>query len=137
MREGLIFPGFDPLVSRIIPPMREDSPMSKLSLTLAAVAASTTFTPAFAQDDDVPRVAVRYDDLNLDSASGRKRLDLRVRVAIRDLCDTRANRDLKFRAASLECEAQAKRSIEPQLAALYNGASAKFASDKPPVVAAP
>ncbi len=33
--------------------------------------------------------------------------------------------------------AQAKRSIEPQLAALLNGSTAKFASDKPPVVAAP
>ena len=36
-----------------------------------------------------------------------------------------------------ECEAQARRSVDPQLASLLKGSSARFASEKPPVVAAP
>ncbi len=111
--------------------------MSKLTLILVAALASTTAAPALAQDDDAPSVVVRHDDLNLASVSGRERLDARVRSAIRQVCNTGQKLDLKVRAAALECEADAKRSIEPQLAALYNGSGAKFASDKPAVVAAP
>lgn len=111
--------------------------MSKLTLILVAALASTTAAPALAQDDDAPSVVVRHDDLNLTSVSGRERLHTRVRSAIREMCGTSQKLDLRARAATLECEAAAKRSVEPQLAALYSGNSAKFASDKPAVVAAP
>ena len=43
----------------------------------------------------------------------------------------------RLRVASQECEAHARRSVDPQLASLLNGSSARFASEKPPVVAAP
>lgn len=111
--------------------------MSKLTPILVAALASTTAAPALAQDDDRPQMVVRHDDLNLTSVGGRERLDARVRSAIRQLCNTGQKQDLRLRAVSLECEAEAKRSVEPQLAALYNGNGAKFASDKPAVVAAP
>lgn len=113
--------------------------MSKLTLILtAALAASSIAVPSLAQDGgDKATATVRYDDLNLASAAGRERLDTRVRTAIKSMCAADSRQNLQQRAASLECEAAAKRSIEPQMAALYNGASVKFASEKPPVVAAP
>lgn len=113
--------------------------MSKLSLILiAALASSGAVVPAFAQDaDNRPSATIRYDDLNLSTASGRARLDTRVRMAIKSMCASDSRATLSERAASLECEAAAKRSVEPQLASLYNGSSARFAGEKPPVVAAP
>lgn len=107
-------------------------------ITIAAVLATATVaSPAMAQDDDRQSVTIRYDDLNLTSAAGRERLDTRVRVAIRKMCGTEVRAPMRERVAAAECEAFAKRSIEPQLAALYNGSNARFASEKPPVVAAP
>ena len=112
--------------------------MSKLSLILATALASTgAVVPAAAQDDDRPSVTVRYDDLNLASAAGRERLDVRVRTAIKSMCSVDPRPSLRQRAASAECETAAKRSVEPQLAALYNGSNARFASEKPAVVGAP
>lgn len=139
MREALVFPGSGPSVSRVIPPMREDSPMSKLSLmmALAAICATGVAAPASAQDGERATVSVRYDDLNLSSAAGRERLDTRMRVAIRKMCDAGPSATLRQRAAASECTATAKRSIEPQVAGLLNGSTAKFASERPPVVAAP
>lgn len=139
MRKGLIFPGFGHSVSRIIPPMREDSPMSKLTLIMIAAAISATgaAVPASAQDGERATATIRYDDLNLSSAAGRERLDTRVRVAIRNMCHTEQRPTLRQRALAEECETVAKRSIEPQIASLLNGSTAKFASEKPPVVAAP
>lgn len=113
--------------------------MSKLSLILiAALASGGAMTPAFGREaDSPPSATVRYDDLNLSTVSGRAELDTRVRRAIKSICTTNSRVTLSERAASLECEAVAKRSVEPQLASLYNGSSARFASEKPPVVAAP
>ena len=112
--------------------------MPRLSLILISVVASTgVAAPACAQDDERPSVSVRYDDLNLETSAGRERLDTRVRYAIKSICAIDPRPTLAQRAAALECEAAAKRSVEPQLAALYNGSSARFASEKPPVVAAP
>ena len=107
------------------------------ALAMAAIAVCGAAAPAVAQDSDAPQVAVRYDDLNLSTTAGRDRLDTRVRTAIRAMCTDSSRLTLRQRAVAQECMAQAKRSIEPQLAALLNGSTAKFASDKPPVVAAP
>ena len=106
-------------------------------ITMAAIAVCGAAAPAVAQDSDAPQVAVRYDDLNLSTTAGRDRLDTRVRTAIRAMCTDSSRLTLRQRAVAQDCMAQAKRSIEPQLAALLNGSTAKFASDKPPVVAAP
>ena len=112
--------------------------MSKLSLILIAALAGSAASPAFAQDgDERPTATVRYDDLNLWTAAGRERLDTRVRMAIRSMCAVDPRPSLRQRAEGRECEAIAKRSVEPQVAALYNGSHARFASEKPPVVAAP
>ncbi|WP_422061365.1 UrcA family protein [Sphingopyxis sp.] len=112
--------------------------MSKLSFILiAAIASGGAAVPAFAQDDlQRPSVTIHYNDLNLSTSAGRERLDTRVRMAIKSMCSV-DSRSLRQRAAALECEAAAKRSVEPQVAALYNGSHARFASEKPPLVAAP
>lgn len=104
------------------------------SVALAAIGGAA---PAMAQDDDAPRVLVRYDDLNLSSAAGRQRLDTRVRLAIRSVCMVGPRVSLRERAESRECEKQARLRVDPQVALLLNGDGAKFASEKPPVFAAP
>ncbi|WP_428681307.1 UrcA family protein [Sphingopyxis sp.] len=108
-----------------------------LALLAATIAAGAAAAPAIAQDDGAPRITIRYSDLDLATADGRGRLDTRVRVAIRAMCNSEPRQSLRQREASLECEAQARRSVDPQLASLLKGSSARFASEKPPVVAAP
>lgn len=103
-----------------------------LTMTAGGIAA-----PAMAQEDQTPRVMVRYGDLDLQTADGRERLDARIRGAIRSMCRTDPRPTLWSRASQQACEARARSSVEPQLAALLNGSSARFASEKPPVVAAP
>jgi len=108
-----------------------------LMLMLAMAAAGGVAAPAMAQDDDAPRVMVRYSDLDLATVTGRERLDTRVRSAIRSMCDADPRPTLRQLAAARDCAARARRSVEPQLAALLRGSPARFASEKPPVVAAP
>lgn len=107
------------------------------SMLMIAMAAGAAATPAMAQEDGAPRVMVRYGDLDLATASGRERLDTRVRTAINSMCNVHERQSLQRRAAARECVTQAQRSVEPQLAALLGGSPAKFASERPPVVAAP
>lgn len=108
-----------------------------LMLMIAITAAGGASATAMAQDGRTPQIMVRHSDLDLATANGRERLDTRVRFAIRSMCNVDERQSLKQRAMAQECEAQAHRSVEPQLAALLNGSSARFASEKPPVVAAP
>lgn len=113
--------------------------MLKTNLIAVAgiLAAAGLASPAAAQDDERPIAKVRYDDLNLSTTAGRERLDARVRTAVRRMCDSNSRMTLRERAASDQCRAVALRSVELQMAALYNGSTARFASEKPPVVAAP
>lgn len=108
-----------------------------LMLMIAITAAGGASATAMAQDDNAPQVMVRYSDLDLATASGRERLDTRVRLAIRSMCNIDGRQPLRQRAMAQQCVADANRGVEPQLAALLNGSSARFASEKPPVVAAP
>lgn len=102
-------------------------------LTLAAIS-----TPVAAQEQK-KSVVVRYDDLNLASAAGRERLTARVNRALQQVCDSRPHyrQTLSERADALECEADARRDTDVKLAALFNGASARFADQGGVVVAAP
>lgn len=106
-------------------------------IAAAALTAAGLAGPAFANDEERQTVTVRYDDLNLASAAGRERLDTRVRVAIRNMCNAGVGATARERVTSAKCVAVANRSVETQFAALYKGGSARFASEKPPVVAAP
>lgn len=108
-----------------------------LMLMIATAATGGVSATAIAQDGDTPQIMVRHGDLDLTTESGRERLDTRVRTAIRSMCNVNERQPLRQRAIAQGCVAQAHRSVEPQLAALLNGSSARFASEKPPVVAAP
>ena len=107
------------------------------ALIALTMAAGGIAAPAMAQDDGAPRVEVRYGDLDLQTIDGRAQLDRRVRSAIRSMCRVDPRPSLEQRAREQTCEARARSSAEPQLAALLKGSSARFASEKPPVVAAP
>lgn len=116
-------------VSRIRDP-REDSPMSKLAITLLAapLALAGATAPAFA-GDDVRSIVVRYDDLNLTSASGRDRLTQRVKNAVETVCDSRPHYrpTLADRARAAKCEAITMRDANVKLAAVLDGSGTQYA----------
>ena len=111
--------------------------LKSASMLMIAMATGAAATPAMAQTEDAPRVMVRYSDLDLATPGGRERLDTRVRSAIRSMCNTAERLSIQQRAIAQQCVTQTQRSVEPQLAALLGGSPARFASEKPPVVAAP
>ena len=57
--------------------------MHSFALALATVVLAV---PAAAAEDQPPRVAVHYDDLDLTSEAGQKQLDLRLERAAREVC---------------------------------------------------
>lgn len=115
--------------------------MAKLSLFLAApIAAAGFIVPAAAEDNGERRsVTVRYDDLNLASASGRDRLTTRIRFAVRAVCDSRLRhrQPLSERAVAKECEDAVMADANVKLAGLFNGSTARLAGNRPIVVSAP
>jgi len=97
------------------------------SLALAgAFAALTVSTMSFAAPirDDLPRVTVRYDDLNLATPAGVNALYGRISHAARAVCGDTFARDLSVQAAAERCQseaiAQAVREVNnPQLAVVH------------------
>jgi UrcA family protein len=75
---------------------------STLAMTVAAVATIAFSGPAIAEEvivkhrieADIPRVEVRYGDLNLDNQAGRDRLTTRLDSAVREVCGNADYRDL-------------------------------------------
>lgn len=112
--------------------------MAKLTLMLLAapLVAATTVAPAAAQDD-TRSIIVRYDDLNLASASGRERLETRVRSAVRQVCGVHGGLTLRERASALACTAEATRDTDVRLAALFSGQGSRMADSGQVTVAAP
>ncbi|KTE03985.1 UrcA family protein [Sphingopyxis sp. H115] len=115
--------------------------MAKFSFILIAapLAAIGTIAPAAASaaGEDKQSVTVRYDDLNLASERGRDRLTGRVKMAIRQVCDSNSRRTLAERADTRRCEVQARREADTRLASLFNGSHARLADRGPLVVSAP
>ena len=80
------------------------------SLALAgAFAALAVSTLSFAAplSDDVPSVAVRYDDLNLTTPAGVNALYSRISHAARAVCPDSYSRDLAVQSAAERCQVQA------------------------------
>lgn len=104
--------------------------MSKLAIALLAapLALVGAAAPAFA-GDDVRSVVVRYDDLNLTSASGRDRLTKRVKNAVETVCDSRPHYrpTLADRTRAAKCEAIAMRDANVKLAAVLDGSGTQYA----------
>lgn len=80
------------------------------SLVLASAFAAltaTTLSFAAAPGDDVPTVAVRYNDLNLATSAGVSALYQRIAHAARQVCPDPYTRDLAMVAAAESCQAEA------------------------------
>ncbi len=112
--------------------------MAKFSLILLAapLMAAGTSGPAFAESE-TRSVAVAYDDLDLSSASGRERLTMRVKMAVKRVCGSASRQTVRERTAQQACELDAGRAADVQLASLFNGSSARLADQRAVVVAAP
>lgn len=101
----------------------------------AAAPVATAAEARVADPDGAPTVIVPYGDLNLSSVKGRARLETRVRIAIRGMCRTDPRATLSQRAQERDCIAHARRSAEPQMAALFGGSDMKLALERPAEVA--
>jgi len=87
-------------------------------------AASAAMAGEPPQSADVPHVAVKYNDLNLNTDQGAVALYHRIVAAARLVCPTADGHDLKGFVASRSCQAAAvARAVQavpsPQLAAVY------------------
>ncbi|MEA2999239.1 MAG: hypothetical protein QOK17_1072 [Sphingomonadales bacterium] len=83
----------------------------KILLPLAALAATLTAGPAFAQPGAPAPQIVHYADLDLSSAAGRQELDRRIGVAVRDACGTASDADLHGRNLVQLCRVETRRAV--------------------------
>lgn len=111
--------------------------MAKLTLILLAapLVLTSISVPAAAQEKKT--VVVRYDDLNLSSATGRDRLSTRVKMAVRDVCNTRLAQGLRAEQKARQCESIAMKDADVKLASLFSGNGTALADRGPVIVAAP
>jgi UrcA family protein len=100
------------------------------ALALAAAFAVTgatlasTGAPAYASDlvvSGAPTARVDYDDLNLRTEAGLKRLDTRIRSAAERLCVGRGVETLQVRLEGLACRDAAVAAAAPQVRRVVAG----------------
>ncbi|MEA3063174.1 MAG: hypothetical protein QOJ94_2955 [Sphingomonadales bacterium] len=95
----------------------------KILLPLAALAATLTAGPGFAQPAGSAPQVVHYADLDLSSAAGRREFDRRIGIAVREACGTPSDADLHGRNLVQHCRVETRRAITAQRsAALAAGA---------------
>jgi UrcA family protein len=88
------------------------------SFAVTGATLASTGAPAFAADVVVsapPSARVAYDDLNLRSPAGVKRLEHRVRAAAQHLCVVRGEGALRARLDALACRDAAVAVAAPQV----------------------
>jgi UrcA family protein len=90
----------------------------KIVLPLAALAAALSAGPAFAQPAGSAAQVVHYADLDLASAAGRRELDRRIGIAVREACGTASDADLHGRNLVQNCRVETRRAIAPRRTAL-------------------
>ena len=104
----------------------------KILLPLAAFAAALTAIPAFAQPSAPAPQIVHYADLDLSSADGRRELDRRIGIAVREACGTASDSDLHGRNLVQRCRVDTRQAVAArQSAALADAERApsdRFAS---------
>ena len=101
--------------------------MLKFTAPLAAIAVALVSTPAFAGDAKAPSIRVEYKDLNLNTADGRKELDVRLKTAAKSLCPAQQVTGTRIRPENT-CYDTAMKSIRAQLAAKGVGEATVSAS---------
>lgn len=69
---------------------------------------------------DTQQLSIRYADLNLSSPAGQKRLEMRIEVAVRDICDADyVPTGTRIKPASIDkCMETARASAKRQMAAV-------------------
>jgi len=97
--------------------------MHSFALALATAALAV---PAAAAEDQLPTVVVRYSDLDLTSAAGQKRLDMRLERAVREVCavDEPMIGSRLPAPGSRECYREVRRKLDRQFAQLVSRKSA-------------
>jgi UrcA family protein len=83
----------------------------KILLPLAVFAAALSSGPAFAQPAAPAAQVVHYADLDLSSATGRRELDRRIGIAVREACGTASDVDLHGRNLVQHCRVETRRAI--------------------------
>jgi UrcA family protein len=88
------------------------------SLAVAVGTLAATATPAYAAEGTGARTAsvrVAYDDLNLRSEAGLRRLDARIRTAAERLCGRPGTIPLREQRTAEACRDQAIAAATPQI----------------------
>jgi UrcA family protein len=88
------------------------------SFAVTGATLASTGAPAYAADlvvSGAPTARVAYDDLNLRSPAGVKRLEHRVRAAAEHLCVVRGEGALRARLDALACRDSAVAAAAPQV----------------------
>jgi UrcA family protein len=104
----------------------------KILLPLAALAAALTASPAFAQPSAPSPQIVHYADLDLSSPTGRRELDRRIGVAVREACGTASDADLHGRNLVQRCRVETRGAVAARRTAVLAAAESvpgdRFAS---------
>jgi UrcA family protein len=102
-------------------------PMTRLIFSsLALAAALVSAAPAFAQDE--PSVAVKYGDLNLNSAMGAQAFHQRLKAAVIAVCGEPDRRDPAYAPFIVACQNQAwAKAAKAERQAIAEAGQAKLA----------
>ncbi len=93
----------------------------KILIPLATLAAALTSAPAFAQPAASAPQVVHYADLDLSSAAGRRELDRRIGIAVREACGTASDADLHGRNLVQRCRVETRQAIAARRTAAVAG----------------
>ena len=93
----------------------------KILLPLAAFAAALTAGPAFAAPAAPATRVVHYADLDLSSTAGRRELDRRIGIAVREACGTASDADLHGRNLVQRCRVETRQAVAARRTAAVAG----------------
>ncbi len=102
-----------------------------VKITTAALLPIAAFAsqPALAVENvDTKQIKVNYQDLNLASAKGQKRLSYRIKAAVEKACDIRSTRSIVERQNMTACKTKAIKSAYRQVASLMDSKKVKLAN---------
>jgi UrcA family protein len=98
----------------------------KILLPLVTFAAAIAAGPALAAPAPSAPQVVHYADLDLSGAAGRRELDRRIGIAVREACGSASDADLHGRNLVQRCRVETRQAVARKTAALASGS--RFAS---------
>lgn len=93
----------------------------KILLPLATFAAALAAGPALAAPVAPAAQIVHYSDLDLSSPAGRRELDRRIGIAIREACGTASDSDLHGRNLVQRCRVETRQAVAARRTAAVAG----------------